>query len=149
MSMKKMAVFICVYLCLFSLIFGIEAKNITSKVLLKTESCWNGEKLPNLDIKNPEVTVVRIKIPPKEELPIHKHKLLNVAYLVKGTLKVTTKSGENILLRANDVIAEVIDRWHSGKNIGEDEVEIIVFYVGERGTHLYEKESEELKCRGK
>jgi len=107
-----------------------------NKILLRTDTSWNGAPIQPQTIAHPEVTLVRIKIPPKKSLPIHQHTMINVAYVVSGTLCVKTESGKTIILKKGDSINEVVDTWHHGENIGDDEVELLVFYVGEKGTPL-------------
>jgi len=105
-------------------------------VILQTQSAWNGVKIEPLHIANPEVTVAKVTIPSGAILPMHKHVMLNAAYLIKGSLLVETQSGQTITLKAGDAINETVNTWHFGKNIGDDDVEIIVFYVGEKGAPL-------------
>lgn len=110
-----------------------------NQVLLRTDASWNGAPNSPQSIAHPEVTLVRIKIPPKKSLPTHRHGMINVAYVVAGTLRVKTESGKTIVLKKGDAINEVVGTWHYGENIGDDEVELLVFYVGEKGTPLSEK----------
>ncbi len=134
--MKKFLILIFLYSFFLSSLNAFEANGIESKVLLKTDSSWNGAKIPAQNIANPETTLVKIKIAPKKSLPIHKHQMINVAYVVKGTLLVKTTDGKTITLKAGDTIAECIETWHYGENIGEDDVELLVFYIGEKSTPL-------------
>lgn len=54
-------------------------------VLLKTTSTWDKAKYKNLKMKKPEVTVLKIVIGVGEALPVHKHNLINIVYVQKGT----------------------------------------------------------------
>ncbi|MBO7672778.1 hypothetical protein J6S88_05140 [bacterium] len=60
------------------------------EVLLKTTSTWDNAEYQKLKIKKPEVTVLKIIINVGEELPMHKHDLVNFAYVKKGALTVIT-----------------------------------------------------------
>ncbi|MGN0018502.1 MAG: cupin domain-containing protein [Candidatus Gastranaerophilaceae bacterium] len=111
-------------------------KEIKKEILLKTTSTWDGLKYEKLDIQNTEVTVLKITIPPKKELPMHKHTMLNVAYVNKGNLTVTTDDGQEQTFKAGETLAEVVNKFHYGRNDGEEFVELIVFYVGEVGAEL-------------
>ena len=103
---------------------------------LKTTSTWDNIKYEGLQIKNPEVTVLNITIDVGEELPMHKHDLVNVAYVKKGTLTVTTDDNKKITLHEGECLPELIGKYHYGKNTGNEPVELIVFYIGEKGTPL-------------
>lgn len=105
-------------------------------VLLKTTSTWDNAEYKKLKIKKPEVTVLKIIINVGEELPMHKHDLVNIAYVKKGTLTVITDENKEITIHEGEVLPELIGKYHYGKNTGNKPVELVVFYVGEKGTPL-------------
>ena len=105
-------------------------------VLLKTTSTWDNAEYKKLKIKTPEVSVLKIVINVNEELPMHKHDLVNIAYVKKGTLTVITDNHKEITLHEGEVLPELIGKYHYGKNTGDEPVELIVFYIGEKGTPL-------------
>jgi len=106
------------------------------EVLLKTVSTWDNEEYKELKIKKTEVTVLKITINVNEELPVHRHDLVNIAYVKKGTLTVITDENQKITLHAGEVLPELVGKYHYGKNTGNEPVELIVFYIGEKGTPL-------------
>ena len=97
------------------------------EVLLKTTSTWDNAEYKNLKIKNPEATVLKIIIGVNEELPMHKHDLVNIAYVKKGTLTVITDDNKKITLHEGEVLPELVGKYHYGKNTGKEPVELIVF----------------------
>ena len=105
-------------------------------VLLKTTSTWDNTEYKKLKIRKPEVTVLKIVINVNEELPMHKHDLVNIAYVKKGTLTVVTENNQEITLHEGEVLPELIGKYHYGKNTGNEPVELVVFYIGEKGTPL-------------
>ena len=106
------------------------------EVLLKTTSTWDSTKYSKLKIKTPEVTVLKIFIGVGESLPMHKHDLVNIAYVKKGILTVITDTNEQITVKEGECLPEVIGKYHYGKNAGSEPVELIVFYIGEKGLPL-------------
>ena len=112
------------------------AYSAQKEVLLKTTSTWDGAQYTKMKIKHPEVTVLKIIINVGEELPMHKHDLLNIAYVNKGVLTVITDNNEQITLHEGESLPELVGKYHYGKNTGNVPVELIVFYVGEKGTPL-------------
>ena len=106
------------------------------EVLLKTTSTWDNEEYKTLEINKPEVTVLKITIGVGERLSMHKHNLVNVAYLKKGTLTIVTDNNEQITIHEGEALPELIGKYHYGKNTGSVPVELIVFYIGEKGTPL-------------
>lgn len=128
---KSAAIFFIAILCTTSLSYSAE-----KEVLLKTTATWDNAEYKKLKIKNPEITVLKITINVNEELPMHKHDLVNIAYVKKGILTVVTDNNKQITLREGEALPELIGKYHYGKNTGNEPVELIVFYVGEKGTPL-------------
>ena len=130
-TIKLAFVFFIMILCT-----TISAYSAQKDVLLKTTQTWDNAAYKKLKIKKPEVTVLKIIINVNEELPMHKHDLVNIAYVKKGTLTVVTDNNKEITLHEGEVLPELIGKYHYGKNTGNEPVELIVFYIGEKGTPL-------------
>ena len=113
-----------------------EEKAVSVDVMAKSSVSWDGMALPNYPQGKPEVTILRIRIPPKVQLPLHQHPVINAGVLLKGELTVITKNKETLHLKAGDSIVEVVNKWHYGKNEGNEPAEIIVFYAGVQGTPI-------------
>ena len=106
------------------------------EVLLKTTSTWDNAIYKKVNIKHPEITVLRIHINVGERLPMHRHDMVNVAYVNKGELTVITDKNDKIVLHEGDALPELVGKYHYGMNTGNVPVELIVFYIGEKGTPL-------------
>jgi quercetin dioxygenase-like cupin family protein len=104
--------------------------------LVRTTTSWNGALLPAYPAGQPQITILRITIPPKARLPIHEHPVINAGVLVTGELTVKTESGKTLHLKAGDPIVEVVNTWHYGFNPGNVPAEIIVFYAGVKGEPI-------------
>ena len=111
---------------------------VTKEKLVQTNTVWNGKQLTPVRLENPEISILKISLPVGERLPMHKHPMINVAYMLKGQLTVHTENGEHKTFHAGDPIIEVIDTWHYGENTGKEPVEMVVTYVGETGMSLSE-----------
>jgi len=122
-------------------VWARDANPVTVDTLAKTSSSWNGSALPDYAQGKPEVTILKITIPPKVQLPMHKHPVINAGVLLKGELTVVTDTGRTLYMKAGDPIVEVVDTWHYGKNEGNEPAEIIVFYAGIQGEQITVKES--------
>lgn len=113
--------------------------------LAETTKSWNGSELPEYMEGQPKVTILRITIPPKTELAMHEHPVINAGVLIKGELTVITENNKILHMKAGDPIVEVVNTWHYGKNEGDEPAEIIVFYAGVEGvpiTVLKDKDGE-------
>jgi quercetin dioxygenase-like cupin family protein len=110
--------------------------DVHSVQLIKSSESWNGDLLPPYKTGVPEITILKITVPPKITLPMHMHPVINAGVLLKGQLTVTTESGETLRLNPDDPIVEVVDTWHYGTNEGDEPCEIIVFYAGIKGEPI-------------
>lgn len=128
--MKKLFYAICLTLLLSSNVVAEDVNAAEVKVLTKTGLSWDGQLLPNYPKGKPEVTILRIKVPPGVQLSMHKHPVINAGVLLNGELTVVTEDGKTLHLKSGDSIVEVVNTWHYGKNEGDKPAEIIVFYAG-------------------
>lgn len=129
--MKK--IFLAIFVTSFIFITAC-AGNLNSIVveqLAKSSKSWDGEFLPEYPKGQPEITILRIKIPPGAELEMHEHPVINSGYLVSGELTVIAKDNKILHLKAGDSIVEIVNKKHYGKNESKETAEIIVFYAGE------------------
>ena len=131
-TIKLAVLLFLIILCLANVSYSAQ-----KEVLLKTTSTWDNVEYKKLKIKKPETTVLKIIINVNETLPMHKHDLVNIAYIKKGTLTVVTEDKKEITLNEGEVLPELVGKYHYGKNTGNVPVELIVFYLGEKGTPLF------------
>jgi quercetin dioxygenase-like cupin family protein len=128
--MKKLIYGICFALLLSGNVLAEEVSAFHADVLAKAGSSWDGSHLPDYPKGSPELTILRIKIPPGAQLPLHKHPVINAGVLLSGELTVVTEDNRILHLKAGEAIIEVVDKWHYGKNEGDKTAELIVFYAG-------------------
>jgi quercetin dioxygenase-like cupin family protein len=128
--MKKLVFAICFALLFSADLQAADVSAVIVDVLAKASLSWDGSPLPEYSKGTPEVTILRIKIPPGAELPLHRHPIINAGVLLRGELTVITDDGRTLHLIAGDSIVEVVNKWHYGKNEGDKTAEILVFYAG-------------------
>jgi quercetin dioxygenase-like cupin family protein len=104
------------------------------ETLVSDTRSWDGDLLPAYPNGQPEVTLLRITIPPGTRLPLHSHPVINAGILLSGELVVTTEKNDSITLRAGDSLIEVVQTLHYGKNPGTVPAVILVFYAGIEDT---------------
>ena len=97
-AIKLLIILFMMILCTATVSYSAE-----KDVLLKTTSTWDNAEYKKLKIKTPEVTVLKIVINVNEELPMHRHDLVNIAYVKRGILTVVTDDNKEITLREGDV----------------------------------------------
>lgn len=128
--MKRLIYGICFILLLTSQVDAHDTEAVQVDVLAKSTSSWDQSQLPPYPDGTPEITILRIKVPPGVQLPLHRHPVINAGVLLKGELTVTTEDDKVLHLKAGDSIVELVNTWHYGKNEGHETTEIIVFYAG-------------------
>ena len=101
--------------------------------LISSTNSWDGSRLPDYPRQPPNITILRIRIPPGARLHTHSHPVINAGVLLSGQLTVHTTNGATLHLAAGDPIIEVVDTLHYGVNEGAAPAEIIVFYAGTPG----------------
>jgi len=98
--------------------------------LLETTKSWNGDTLPKYLEGTPQVTILKIIIPPKTKLKMHKHPVMNAAVMLKGELMVITTKQDTLKIKEGNAFEEVVNTWHYGLNNSNKPVEVLVFYAG-------------------
>ena len=109
-----------------------------STTLLKTTRSWDGTPYPAYPAGQPQVSVLRIVIPPHSTLAWHHHPVINAAYVLKGALTVEKRAqgaGSSCSLAEGEVLPELVDQVHRGYT-GAEGTTLIVFYAGSAGEDL-------------
>jgi quercetin dioxygenase-like cupin family protein len=118
-----------------------KAASCKTRVLAKSSSSWDGTPLPQYPRSQPEVTILRITVPPGMQLTMHKHPVINAGVLLKGQLIVVTEDERRFALETGDSIVELVNQWHYGMNQGDQPAEIIMFYAGTPGVPITVEQS--------
>lgn len=117
-------------------VFSDYNKEVLIEPVLKTDTTSIGQKIDYPDFKNPEVSMMKVTIPPGKSTGWHKHAFPVFAYVLKGTLTIELEKNKTLEFPANSSFAEVIDTFHNGKNNGKEDVVLIAFFMGEKGKPL-------------
>lgn len=121
---------------------GTQAKaaaQIEKEVLLERSESWDGTPYKAYPSGPPQLTLIRLKIPARTQLPWHTHPMPNAAYIVSGALTVEARSsGATRTLRQGQTLAEMVGTEHRGVT-GDTPVELLVFYAGTPGMSLSEQ----------
>jgi quercetin dioxygenase-like cupin family protein len=129
--MKKTIILVLVFWT-FVFLPASERDEVSSEVLVRTTTSWDGARLPRYGISAPEITILRISVPPHTDLSWHKHPVINAGVLISGELTVISEKQDTLYLKAGNPIVEVVNTWHYGRNEGDEPVDIIVFYAGKK-----------------
>lgn len=115
-----------------------ESAAVTAETLAQSTRSWNGAALPDYPATTPQISVLRIEVPPGAQLPLHRHPVINAGYVISGELTVITEQNETLHLKAGEAVVEVVNQWHRGRNEGSVPAVVVVFYAGGPGVPLSE-----------
>jgi quercetin dioxygenase-like cupin family protein len=125
-----------VILCGVSALLARKPSTLETVVLLKRTASWNDVPYSAYPQGQPELTTVRITIPPHSSLPWHTHDAPNTAYLLSGQLTVEDRaSGRKATYRAGEAFAESVHNVHRGVT-GNEPAVVIVTYASTPGLPL-------------
>jgi quercetin dioxygenase-like cupin family protein len=103
---------------------------IQVETVLQTITAWDGSTYKAYPGGQPQLSVLKITIPPHTSMPWHTHPMPNVAYILSGELTVEKMDGSaKQHFVAGQAIPETVDTAHRGVT-GDKAVELIVFYSG-------------------
>ncbi|NTW88721.1 MAG: cupin domain-containing protein [Desulfobulbaceae bacterium] len=135
-----------ILISLFTLIIGLIAgarlatseynKEVKLDVLLKTDTTSIGQRIIYPNFENDEVSVLKVTIPPGKGTGWHKHTFPVFAYILKGSLTVELENNIALQFAENASFSEVINTYHNGTNLGNEDVVLIAFFMGEKGKPL-------------
>ena len=104
--------------------------------LLQTTQAWDGATYQGYPKGQPQVTVLRIKIPPHTALHWHYHPVISAGYVVSGELTVEKQgTAEHITVRAGQALCETVGTIHRGFTTDQP-AELIVFYAGQAAVPI-------------
>jgi len=101
--------------------------------LLKTTKTASGQNIKYPTTDSPEVSAVKVVIPPGAETGWHKHPYPCFGIILSGALTVEIEGGKTNVFLPGEVLVEVVDTAHNGINRGTEPVELIMFVTGEVG----------------
>jgi len=104
--------------------------------LLKTTTTSIGQPIDYTKIKQPEVTALKVEIPPGKETGWHKHPFPGYGHILQGVLTLEIEGDRKLILESGSTFVEVVNTLHNGKNLGKEPVNLIVFFTGEAGEAI-------------
>lgn len=127
------AILVAICLSLSLNAFALEqSSSIKVSELLKTANTWDGSPIIYPQGKA-EITGLLVEFAPGAETGWHLHPVPSFGMILEGTLEVTLEDGRVRRLQPGDALAEVVNTIHSGRNVGDTPVKLVVFYAGTVG----------------
>jgi quercetin dioxygenase-like cupin family protein len=125
-----------ILLAFFSLTARSQYSGLIIKELLRTDTTSIGQEITYPEFADPEVTMLKITIPPGKSTGWHKHNFPVFAYDVKGTLTVELEDHREIHFKEESTFAEMRETYHNGTNMEDSDLVLIAIYMGGKGQKL-------------
>lgn len=125
-----------ILLAFLSLTARSQYSELIIKDLLRTDTTSIGQKITYPEFADPEVTMLKITIPPGKSTGWHKHNIPVFAYVVKGTLTVELEDHRVIQFKEESTFAEMRETYHNGTNMEDSDLVLIAIYMGGKGQKL-------------
>ena len=147
---KKLFFTLCVMVLLLAAGFGLRAgmceeaaynTGVESRKILQCVTNVLGQDLKYPAAKQPEVTCLKVTIPPGRETGWHTHSVPGYAYVVSGELTLEYAGGRVKKFKEGDAFAEVVNTPHNGANKGAADVVLVAFFTGDRGVPFTAKQT--------
>jgi quercetin dioxygenase-like cupin family protein len=135
MNVKAQFMLLTALCCPFKAFATDENPDLKVTPLLKTTTSWDGKPIVYPKGQS-EVTTLIVEIAPEGETGWHEHPVPSFGYIMEGELELKLATGQVKILHSGDVLPESVGVLHNGRNIGEEPVKILVFYMGEVGSKL-------------
>jgi quercetin dioxygenase-like cupin family protein len=104
--------------------------------LLQTTQSWDGNKYAHYATGQPQITILKISIPPHTALDWHEHPMISAAYVVSGEINLEIRgTRKRKAIQAGHALAESVATVHRGYTTKQP-VELVVFYAGAVGLPL-------------
>lgn len=109
---------------------AVKTGSAKADILVKSQASWNNKPYTQYPAGRPELTVLKLTIPPNTALPWHQHPYPNAGYVLKGELTIQDKdSGQSHTFKQGEGFAESVDDTHRGVS-GNSETVLIITYSG-------------------
>lgn len=128
-------------LFVFTIAFCDYKPGVTLIPLLTTDTTSLGQKLIYPQTDSAQITIAKVIIPPGKETGWHKHLFPVTALVVQGTLTIDFNGYPSRQFAEGESFAEVIDIFHNGRNIGNKDVVLTVFFMGKKNLPLSVKQT--------
>lgn len=122
---------------------AVEPESQPVTIMVRTTESWDGALLPRYPDNRPQITMLRVVVPPGRALRMHRSPFINAGYMVRGSLTITTEIGAQLFLNAGETVVNVVNTWQYARNEGDVPAEMIIMYAGTEYLPITEQRSAE------
>jgi quercetin dioxygenase-like cupin family protein len=139
MKTTALSVTLAAILCHASLAFGgdsagpIAAVGLKLTPVLETTTTFTGQPIRFPQGEN-QLTAVIAEVAPGGQVGRHMHPVPLFVYILEGTLTLEMEGHGTHAFSAGQGLAEVVNMWHNGRNLGDRPVRFLIVFAGQKGT---------------
>ena len=111
----------------------VGAVGLTLKTIIQTETTMIGQpiRFPQTDA---QLTAVIAEVAPGGQVGRHLHPVPLFVYILEGTLTIDMEQHGTHAFKAGDGLAEIVNAWHNGRNLGDKPCRFLIVFAGQKGT---------------
>lgn len=106
---------------------------LTLTPILQTATTFTGQpiRFPQSD---GQIVAVLAEVAPGGQVGRHLHLNPLFVYILEGTLTIEMEGHGTHAFRAGEGLAEVVNTWHNGRNLGDTPVKFLIVFAAQEGT---------------
>jgi quercetin dioxygenase-like cupin family protein len=106
---------------------------LTLTPILDTSTTFSGQPIHFPQGPNKLVAVLA-EVAPGGQVGRHMHLDPLFVYILEGTLTIEMEGHGTHAFRAGEGLAEVVNTWHNGRNLGDTAVKFLIVFAAQEGT---------------
>jgi quercetin dioxygenase-like cupin family protein len=101
--------------------------------ILETTTTFSGQPIRFPQGEN-QLSAVIAEVEPGGQVGRHLHPVPLFVYILEGTLTIEMDGHGTHAFSAGQGLAEVVNTWHNGRNLGDKPVRFLIVFAGQKGT---------------
>jgi quercetin dioxygenase-like cupin family protein len=101
--------------------------------ILETTTTFSGQPIRFPQGDN-QLSAVLAEVAPGGQVGKHMHPVPLFVYILEGTLTIEMEGHGTHAFSAGQGLAEVVNTWHNGRNLGDKPVRFLIVFAGQKGT---------------
>jgi quercetin dioxygenase-like cupin family protein len=106
---------------------------LTLKTILQADTTMIGQPI-RFPQNDGQFTAVLAEVAPGGQVGRHMHPVPLFVYILEGTLTIDMEQHGTHTFRAGEGLAEIINNWHNGRNLGDKPCRFLIVFAGQKGT---------------
>jgi len=106
---------------------------LTLKTILQADTTMIGQPIRFPQTEG-QITAVLAEVAPGGQVGRHLHPVPLFVYILEGALTIDMEQHGTHTFRAGEGLAEIVNSWHNGRNLGDKPCRFLIVLAGQKGT---------------